>query len=108
MYDFEYGSDGNRKSCFCIRFYDKRQSAYKDIEEFGRFNMISILDYGAVGDGKTLNTRAFEEAIDAARQTRETVLVPGGTFLTGTINLRGVSLYLEAGAVIKGSPDLKD
>ncbi len=70
--------------------------------------MISILDYGAVGDGRTLNTRAFEEAIDAARQTRETVLVPGGTFLTGTINLRGVSLYLEAGAVIKGSPDLKD
>ena len=70
--------------------------------------MLNILDFGAVGDGKVLNTAAFARAIAAALSDRETVCVPAGTFLTGTINLQGVSLYLEAGAVIKGSPDPED
>ncbi len=70
--------------------------------------MISILDFGAVSDGKTLNTKAFADAIAAAKETKETVCVPAGTYLTGTVNLQGVSLYLEAGAVILGSPDLND
>ena len=70
--------------------------------------MLNIKDFGAVDDGKTLNTEAFRRAIEQAKQNRDTVCVPGGVYLTGTINLEGVSLHLEAGAVIKGSPDLKD
>lgn len=70
--------------------------------------MLSILEYGAVGDGKFMNTQAFAEAIHAARKTGESVSVPAGTFLTGTINLQGVSLYLETGSVIKASGDLAD
>lgn len=70
--------------------------------------MINLLDFGAVGDGKQLNTAAFDRAITAARSGGDTVYIPAGTWLTGTINLRGVSLYLEAGAVIKGSPEMKD
>jgi polygalacturonase len=50
----------------------------------------------------------IQAAIDAAASRFGTVLVPAGTFLTGTINLKGVSLYLEKGAVLKGSPDFKD
>lgn len=74
----------------------------------GGFIMINILDYGAVGDGVTMNTEAFENAVEEAWKKRSTILVPAGTFLTGTINLRGVSMYLEAGAVIKASGNLED
>ena len=70
--------------------------------------MINILDYGAVGDGKTMNTLAFAKAVEAAKKNHAAVCVPAGTFLTGTILLEGVSLYLEAGAVIKASADLAD
>ena len=69
--------------------------------------MRSILEFGAVGDGRTLNTAAFARAIAAVGETGG-ITVPAGTFLTGTINLRGVSLHLEPGAVIKASSDLAD
>lgn len=70
--------------------------------------MISILEYGAIGDGRFMNTQAFADAIAAAGQTGEAVVVPAGVFLTGTINLQGVSMHLESGAVIKASSDLAD
>jgi polygalacturonase len=66
-----------------------------------------ITEYGANGDGKTLNTEAIQEAIDQCAETGGTVLVPEGTFLTGSIHLReNVMLYLSEGAVLKGSPDM--
>lgn len=70
--------------------------------------MLNILNFGAIGDGQFMNTQAFADAIAVAKRTGEAVLVPAGTFLTGTINLRGVSMHLEAGAVIKASSDLAD
>lgn len=70
--------------------------------------MISITEHGAVGDGVTMNTAAFAKAVAAAKQAHAAICVPAGVFLTGTINLQGVSLHLEAGAVIKASSDLAD
>lgn len=70
--------------------------------------MISIEKYGAVGDGKTLNTKSFQQAVEKALGTGEAVLVPPGVYLSGTIDLKGASLYLEKGAVIKASPNLQD
>ncbi|MFP4157848.1 MAG: glycoside hydrolase family 28 protein [Opitutales bacterium] len=68
-----------------------------------------ITDFGATGDGTTLNTEAFAAAVRAAAESGGTVYVPPGTFLTGTIRLESyVTLELAAGAVILGSPDLKD
>jgi len=69
---------------------------------------INIMDYGAVGDGKTLCTSAIQRAADAARQAGEAVAIPPGTFLTGTVDITGVSLLLARGAVIKGSPRMED
>lgn len=71
---------------------------------------VNIQDYGANGNGKILNTKAFNEAIKAcAGQGGGTVIVPAGIFLTGTIHLQShVSLYLEEGAIIKGVPELKE
>lgn len=70
--------------------------------------MINLTDFGAVGDGVFMNTEAFRKAIEAAGVKKEAVYVPAGTFLTGTMNLNGVSLYLDAGAVIKASTNLED
>jgi len=67
---------------------------------------MNIMNYGAVGDGRTLNTSAIQSAVDEAAQRNRTVLIPAGVFLTGTIDLKGVSLHLENGAVLKASGDL--
>ncbi len=69
-----------------------------------------ITDYGATGDGKTINTDAIQNAIDVAHKTgKGTVIFPKGTFVTGTIYLKdNVVLHLEKEAVLMGSPKLKN
>lgn len=73
-------------------------------------HVFNVLDYGAVADGKTLNTRGIQAAIeDAFKKGGGTVYVPPGIFLTGGLVLRSrVVLYLEAGAVLLGSPNVSD
>lgn len=68
---------------------------------------ISITDFGAIGDSKTLNTQKIQATIDhlAAKQGG-TLIIPAGEFLTGAIFLKpGVHLHLEKGAILKGSTD---
>ena len=71
--------------------------------------MYSVLDYGAVADGKTLCREAFQAAVDAcAAAGGGTVLVPAGTYLLGTVVMRShVYVCLEAGATILGSTDFE-
>ena len=65
---------------------------------------------GAVGDGKTKDTAAFQKAIDAcAAAGGGDVTVPVGDYLIGSIELKSrVTLRLEAGSHLIGSPDLAD
>jgi alpha-L-rhamnosidase len=69
-----------------------------------------ITRYGAVADGSTINTAAIQKTIDTcARAGGGMVVVPRGTFLSGSIMLKkGVGLELREGAVLKGSPNLSD
>ena len=71
---------------------------------------ISILDFGAVGDGLTLNTKSIESAIDRiAANGGGTIVVPAGVFVSGAIFFKpGVRLHLEKGAVLRCSTDLKN
>jgi polygalacturonase len=58
--------------------------------------------YGAVGDGVTLDSPAINRAIEAAHAAGGgTVYFPPGTYLSASIHLESrVTLYLEAGATI--------
>ena len=69
-----------------------------------------ITAFGAVGDGKTVNTEAIQAAVDRRSESGGgRVTVPPGVFVTGTLFLKdNVELHLEAGAVLRGSPDLAD
>jgi polygalacturonase len=62
----------------------------------------NIVNYGAVGDGKTLNTVAIQKAIDAcAAAGGGTVEVPAGNFVFGPIVLRSrLNLQLDTNAVL--------
>jgi len=70
----------------------------------------NILNFGAVADGKTLNTEAIQKAIDTVAEAGGgRVTIPAGTFLTGTIWLKShIELHFENGAVLKASENLND
>ncbi len=70
----------------------------------------NVLDFGAVADGKTMNTRALQAAIEAAfRGGGGMVYVPPGVYLTAGIVLRSrITLHLEAGATLLGSTEFND
>jgi hypothetical protein len=70
----------------------------------------NIEDYGARGDSATINTIAIQQAIDAASDHGGgVVIIPPGTFISGTIRLKSyVTLRLENGAMLLGSPNLSD
>lgn len=69
-----------------------------------------ITDYGAVGDGVAFNTEAIQNAInDCFADGGGTVLVPSGTYLTGSIELKSnITLKLLPGSVIKASGSIED
>lgn len=67
--------------------------------------MRNVRDYGATGDGKTLDTAAIQRAIDAGG----IVHFPAGTYLSGTLYLKSNGgLDLAPGALLLASPDRKD
>jgi polygalacturonase len=67
----------------------------------------NIKDYGAVPDGQTLNSEAFDKAINACSLAGGgTVLIPAGLWLTGPIELKSnVNLHSERGALVIFSTD---
>ena len=72
-------------------------------------SVFNVRDQGAAGDGKTLDTAAINKAIDACSAAGGgQVLVPPGRYLSGTVKLKSnVTLQLDAGAAIVGTPDVE-
>lgn len=72
--------------------------------------VFSVRDFGALGDGRTRDTRAIQGAIDAAAKAGGgTVSFGPGRYLSGTLFLKShVALRLARGAVLLGSTNLAD
>lgn len=69
----------------------------------------NVRDFGAKGDGVTLDTAAVQAAIDKCHQDQGgTVLVPAGVFAIGTVELKSnVMLHIAAQGKLLGSADGK-
>ncbi|XP_065030814.1 probable polygalacturonase isoform X4 [Musa acuminata AAA Group] len=77
-----------------------------------RPTVFNLSDFGGVGDGVTLNTQAFEKAVEAIMEFGGSgggqLNVPPGMWLTGPFNLTShMTLFLAEGAVIMGIEDYK-
>ncbi len=71
---------------------------------------LNVRDLGAVGDGKTKDTLALQQAIDrCAVLGGGEVVVPAGDYATGALELRShVVLRIEDGASLLGSGEMSD
>lgn len=70
----------------------------------------NIRDLGVINDSTLLQTEKIQRAIDAAAQNGGgVVVIPKGTFLSGALFFKPKThLYLEEGAVLKGSDDISN
>ncbi|XP_047327532.1 probable polygalacturonase [Impatiens glandulifera] len=98
--DSHVGSRLDRPSC--AGFY-REGPAMKAV-------VMSITEFGGVGDGKTLNTEAFRRAMRHMQGLTSVggaqLNIPRGNWLTGSFNLTSnFTLFLEEGAVLLGSQD---
>lgn len=60
-------------------------------------------DFGAKGDGATVNTAAIQKAIDTAAHRGATVVFTPGVYVTGAIFLKsGTHLRVDEGVVLRG------
>lgn len=75
-----------------------------------RLDMVSVADFGAVGDGVTDDTAAFEQAMQAAAETGNAVEVPAGVYAVGEMRVpphitlqgyAGWSRDAQGGSVLK-------
>lgn len=73
-------------------------------------NEVSILDFGGVGDGITLNTEAFAKAIEALdKMGGGKLVVPQGVWFTGPIVfVNNLELHLEENAILLFSNNTQD
>lgn len=65
----------------------------------------NVKDYGAKGDGRTIDTQSIDAAINAASEKGGgTVYFPAGTYLSFTIHLKSfITLNLDNGAVLEAA-----
>ena len=75
---------------------------------YGR--VINVSDYGALGDGRTVNTKTIQKAIDDCYESGGgKVLFSNGNYVTGTLFLKSnVILHIEVGATLSGSTKISD
>ena len=73
--------------------------------------VFNIRDFGALGDGTTKDTAAFQRALDTcAVSGGGEVLIPSGRYLIGSIQMgtRTTLRFASADSVLIGSPDADD
>ncbi len=84
------------------------EATHTPLEKLGK--SYRLTDHGVLAGDSKVQTSAIQAVIDKAyEQGGGVVIVPQGTFLTGSLFFKqGVNLYLESGATLKGSDDISD
>src|ERR1035437_1323579 len=79
------------------------QSKSNNKTTVGKSPVYNVMDYGAKGDGKNLDSPSVNLAIEAASKAGGgTVFFPAGTYLSGSIRLKSnIALYLDQGSTIE-------
>lgn len=107
-------------SIFCITFLNAQKHDINYYIKNAPFNFGQIIlpkipekaynikDFGGVGDGKFINTAAFEKAISSiSEKGGGKLIVPIGIWLTGPIQLRSnIDFHVEEGAIVQFSNDI--
>jgi len=71
--------------------------------------IFNVREFGAVGDGKALDTKAIQKALNACGQAGGTVEFPPGTYLSQPLKIRTqTTVRLEAGATLLASTNQRD
>jgi polygalacturonase len=71
--------------------------------------LCNVREFGAAGNGIALDTDAIQKAVDHCALRGGTVLLPAGTYLSGTVFLKSnITLHIADGAVLLGSTDPTD
>lgn len=72
--------------------------------------VFDVRQFGAVGDGRTLDTAAIQQALDDCGQAGGGVVrIPAGTYLSRPMEIHSkTTLLLERGATLKATDDPKD
>ena len=85
-----------------------RQSEIVNIETLG--SKYKITDHGVVNDSTLLQTEKIQAVIDqASSKGGGVIIIPKGTYLSGALFFKPKThLYLEEGAVLKGSDDISN
>jgi hypothetical protein len=86
---------------------ETKRSTGQETPSDGTYN---IRDFGAKGDGISLDTAAINQTVEfCSLNGGGQVLIPPGVYLSGTIHLRSkVVFHIETGATILGSKNLAD
>ncbi|MDB5232711.1 MAG: glycoside hydrolase family 28 [Chitinophagaceae bacterium] len=93
-----------------IGFKASAQTYHTPGDKLSGANIYNVRDWGAKGDGTTLDTTAIQSAIDACFNDKGgTVLIPAGDFICGTVELKSnVTLHLSAQGRLLGSTKRED
>lgn len=72
--------------------------------------IFNVKEFGAVGNGKTIDTKAIQEAADAAHAAGGgVVVIPAGDYLSGALFFKnGVDLEIQEGATLISTVDSDD
>ena len=85
-------------------FIPGSSSLHKGMAGKNCYEVYNIEDFGAVGDGKTLNTASIQDAVDyCAKAGGGMVYIPSGDFVTGPIFLKSnINFHISEGAMLLG------
>jgi polygalacturonase len=80
------------------------------ISDFAAEKSFDVRDFGAKGDGQTLDTAAIQKALDACGQSEGgTVILTSGNYLSGSLKLSSkTTLRIEGGAALRASTNQDD